>query len=101
MPTMECTMVKHNGKFFAVALDRHWRTLSRQPPKCPLSGLRELRAIDHPWRKADQSLSARPLPGHASLATRLHPLPNLIDQCMQRIIPKVRIAFGGPHLSMT
>jgi len=52
MPTMECTMVKHNGKFFGVALDRHWRTRSRQPPNCPLSGLRELPAIGLVWRKA-------------------------------------------------
>jgi hypothetical protein len=50
---------------------------------------------------ADQTLSARPLLGYASLATRFHPLPNLIDQCIQWIVPKVRIAFGSANLAMT
>lgn len=31
----------------------------------------------------------------------LHPLPNLVDHSMQRIIPQVGVAFGSPHLSMT
>ena len=42
-----------------------------------------------------------PLIGLLVFFRRLHPLSNLIDQSMQRIIPKVRIAFGSPHLSMT